>query len=125
MLRKWKTSNTIVEESIPLHLRDQDMTQLIMQMEGFTKVLGVEWNATTYTFRSLVLASYETGRITKRRLLSEVAKVFDVLGLCSPAIIIPKILLQRLWEEHLDWDELVSLIISEVWERWRSEIKEL
>ena len=44
--------------------------------------------------------------------------LLDVLGWCSPAIIIPKMLLVRLWEQHLNWDELVSLSISMVGENW-------
>ena len=33
--------------------------------------------------------------------------------------------LQRLWEEHLNWDELVSPAVSKVWENWMSKITEL
>ena len=124
-LRKWKTSDATVKENIPLHLRDQDPTQLITYTEVLTRVLGVEWDATTDTFKPLVPVSYEPGPLTKRRLLSEVAKLFDVLGWCSPAIIIPKMLIQRLWEEHLNWDELVSATISTVWEKWISKFTEL
>ena len=69
-LIKWKTSDTTVEKSIPLHLRDQEPTQLITCTEVFTRVLGMEWNATTDAFRPLVPASYEHGILTKRRLLS-------------------------------------------------------
>ncbi len=53
-LRKWKTSDATVKENIPLHLRDQDPTQLITYTEVFTRVLGVEWDATTDTFKPLV-----------------------------------------------------------------------
>ena len=34
-------------------------------------------------------------------------------------------LIQRLWEEHLHWDELVSQNISTVWEKWIDKIVEL
>ena len=80
-------------------------------------MLGVEWDATTDTFRPLVPVKIkcEFEKLTKRRLLSEVAKLFDVLGWCSPAIIIPKMLMQHLWEENLNWDEVVSPTISKVW----------
>ena len=124
-LKKWKTSNKTVEENIPSHLRDQVPTQLITWKEVLTWVLGVEWDATTDAFKPLVPITYEVGKLTKRRLLSEVAKLFDVLGWCSPAIIIPKILIQRLWEENLDWDELVTQSISNTWEQWISTIMEL
>ena len=48
--------------------------------------------------------------------MSGIARLFDILGWCSSAIIIPKIFLQRLWEEHIGWDDIVSLVISDIWE---------
>ena len=53
-----------------------------------------------------------------------IAKLFDILGWCSPAIIVSKVLLQRLWEECIGWDEMVSPGISNVWEKWTKEIGE-
>lgn len=62
-------------------------------------------------------------RITKRFLVSDIAKTFDVLGWFSPSIVIAKILLQRAWEHRIDWDDDVPNTIVEVWIRWRSELK--
>ena len=60
--------------------------------------------------------------LTKWALSSDIAGVCDFLGWCSPAVVKVKILLERIWEEKLDWDELVSPMLAEVWERWRSEL---
>jgi hypothetical protein len=43
--------------------------------------------------------------ITKRSLVSDNARTFDVLGWFSPAIVVAKILLQTLWLEGITWDE--------------------
>ena len=90
-LRKWRTSEKAAEKDIPLHLRDQDPKQLVTYMEVYTRALGVEWDTTTDVFRPNVPVyyTYEPGKLTKRQLLSEVAMLFDVLGWCSPATIIP------------------------------------
>ena len=56
--------------------------------------------------------------------MSGIAKLFDILGWCSPAMIVPKVLLQRLWKERIGWDEMVSPAISNVWEKWNKEIGE-
>ena len=45
---------------------------------------------------------------TKRNVTSDVAKVFDALGFLSPATIKMKILLQRLWELKIAWDDPVT-----------------
>jgi len=52
---------------------------------------------------------------TKRNITSNVAKVFDSLGFLSPATIKMKILLQRLWELKLEWDDSVPQVIEDVW----------
>ncbi len=47
----------------------------------------------------------------KQILTSDIAKIFDVLGWIhiAPITIKAKILLQRLWEEGLHWDEYMYL----------------
>ena len=120
-LRKWKASNRIVEQYIAQHLRDQQPSCLIKYSENYAKVLGLEWDITD-TFRPMVSSACEAGRLTKWQLMSSIAKPFDIMGWFSPAIIIPKVLLQRLWEERVGWDEMVPSAIGKVWERWSREI---
>ena len=36
-----------------------------------------------------------------------------------------KILLQRLWELNVDWDDLVPQLIKDIWLQWRSELQYL
>ena len=45
---------------------------------------------------------------------------FDILGWLAPAIIKVKILLQRLWEQRVDWDKAVPDPIYKEWLEWRS-----
>ena len=54
--------------------------------------------------------------------LHDIARLFDVLGLCSPTIIKPKILLQRLWKDRSGWDEPVPHLIQETREKWSAEL---
>ena len=42
-----------------------------------------------------------------------------MLGWCSPVLIKPKIILQRLWEDRLDWDDPVTQAVRKTWERCR------
>ena len=51
--------------------------------------------------------------------------MYDVLGWFAPVIIKMKILLQRLWESKLDWDEAVPEAIESVWSKWRSQLQSL
>ena len=122
-LRKWKTNEPDVLEHVAPELKDQQPSQEIKGEETFTKVLGLEWNADMDAFHPTVAngTSLVNGT-TKRSLLSNIARVYDVLGWCSPSVIKLKILMQRLWEEKLGWDDAVPLCILEVWEKWRKEL---
>ena len=51
--------------------------------------------------------------------------MFDILGWCSPVIILLKILLQQLWERNLEWDETVPEEIEQTWKRWHEELPDL
>ena len=65
----------------------------------------MECNSTEDVFRPTVADLPDLTLPTKRQLTSDIAKIFDVLGCFSPSIIKAKILLQRLWEQKIDWDE--------------------
>ena len=81
---------------------------------------GISWNDLLLvgpTVHSPLIAN-----ITKRALVSNIAKTYDVLGWFSPAIIKVKILLQQLWEQKVGWDDPILQSILDVWLRWRSEL---
>jgi len=50
---------------------------------------------------------------TNRRVLATTASIFDPLGLLSPAVIAYKIFLQKLWQDRLQWDELLPAHLQE------------
>ena len=87
------------------------------------KTLGLEWN-TTHDFFRLTISDMQTPDIlTKRILVSNVAKLFDVLGWFSPTVIKMKVLLQQLWEAKLDWDDPVPDIVRRVCIKWNTKLQ--
>ena len=60
--------------------------------------------------------------VTKRFLVSDIAKVYDVPGWFSPTTIKMKILLQKVWERKIDWDDEVPSDILEMCLRWRNKL---
>jgi hypothetical protein len=44
--------------------------------------------------------------------LAITASIFDPLGLLSPAVTAYKIFLQKLWQDNLQWDELLFPIFN-------------
>ena len=88
----------------------------------YTKTLGIEWNASMDHFRLTVAKLPPLEHVSKRFLVSDVAKTFDILGWFSPAMVKVKILLQQLWELKVDWDDTVPPQIHDNWLQWRAEL---
>ena len=122
LLRKWNSSDSEVLKKIPQDLREAQPVQPLPASDQYTKALGVEWNSKEDHFRLTVANFNPSQSITKRELVSNVAKTVDILGWFAPAIIKVKILLQRLWEQKVDWVDLVPDSIYKEWFEWRSEL---
>ena len=62
---------------------------------------------------------------TKRKVLATTASIFDPLGLLSPAVIAYKIFLQKLWQDKLQWDELLPVHLQQEWNQLHQTIPQL
>ncbi|CAB0043531.1 unnamed protein product, partial [Trichogramma brassicae] len=88
---------------------------------GFS-VLGLVWEPRTDVFRFNVSIEPLTNPITKRKVLSCIAGMFDPSGWIAPVLISMKIFMQSLWLLTKEWD--TPLPAPEV-ERWRAFEKDL
>ena len=125
LLRKWNSSEPAVLKQLSPDLLDTQSNHVIPGPDEYTKTLGIAWNAHHDHFRLTVANLPPLESITKRALVSDIARTFDALGWFSPSIIKAKVLLQRLWEQKIDWDDAVPESIREAWSQWRSELNML
>ena len=123
LLRKWNLSHPDVLQQIPAHLRDSQAINVLPSAEEYSKTLGMEWNSSLDCFRITVSELPALQHLTKRALVSDIAKIFDALGWYSPTTVKMKILLQRVWESRTDWDEDVPGAVQDVWCQWRAELQ--
>lgn len=68
------------------------------------KTLGLSWVPKTDHFCIKVKSSHPQV-ISKRTATSELAKLFDPLGLFAPVAVKAKIFNQQLWQHPLNWDD--------------------
>jgi hypothetical protein len=120
-LRKWSSNSTEVLESLPSELRETKLP-LSMDLDEVVKTLGLRWNPATDEFSFKVSLSTAPQVLTKRILLSEMAKIFDPLGWLAPAVIRAKIIIQKLWKLEMDWDEPLPEEIGDEWLTYRSNL---
>ncbi len=122
VLRKWKSNSQSLLHTIPKKLQEEESTQLISPPDQCLKTLGIHWNTRTDCFHVATLTLTSDDHPTKRKIASNVAKTFDLLGWFSPSIIVIKILLQKLWKENLGWDEPVPEQLAQEWELWKKQL---
>jgi hypothetical protein len=100
-LAKWKSNHPdfIKTSSEPSSEQSHSFEDLT------TKILGNSWQCKpdTFTFK----ANFNThNTCTKRAMLSEIAQLFNPLGLISLVVIQAKILMQQLWLEKVNWEKM-------------------
>ncbi|XP_017480692.1 PREDICTED: uncharacterized protein LOC108369973 [Rhagoletis zephyria] len=123
-LRKWTSNCQEILKGIPkTDLLSEDF--LAFEDTSTVKALGIRWNAHTDLFYFMVRPLEEHDTITKRAMLSAIAKLFDPLGWLAPIVIVAKILMQSIWLEGTDWDETVSDTILERWQHFTRHYHEI
>lgn len=79
--------------------------KLQFEEDTMLKTLGVYWDSQRDTITYSVKPIDFKKTVSERIILSEIAKIFDPLGLVNPVIVYAKLLTQELWRLELDWDE--------------------
>lgn len=119
-LRKWSSNVSSVLDDIPEELKEPDQL-LKIDKDNIIRILGINWNPRRDTFR-ISVDNLELERITKRSILSEIARIFDPMGWLSPAVVFAKIFLQELWTLKIDWDDSLDTNLCNKWNKFRSEL---
>ncbi|XP_031351409.1 uncharacterized protein LOC116176791 [Photinus pyralis] len=74
-------------------------------------VLGILWSTDTDEL-GLNIDWWEEEKLqkrdTKRRILSLIHKLFDPIGIVSPVSIVPRIFMQKIWKNKIDWDTPIN-----------------
>ena len=93
-LSKWASN---CPELLKINNRDR-VPVIIRDNSADSCILGMQWNQCQDTFQFLCKLDTEPHVVSKRIILSEVAKLFDPLSLLGPVIVIAKLILQDLWQ---------------------------
>ncbi len=99
-LTKFMSNFPEVLASIP----DSEVSQkasLNIGDEHMQHALGVKWEITSDTFTFAF--TFPDGQDTKRGILKFTASLFDPLGLVTPFLLKPKLLLRELWRNNVGW----------------------
>ncbi|XP_011503659.1 PREDICTED: uncharacterized protein LOC105366798 [Ceratosolen solmsi marchali] len=121
-LAKWHSSHRDILTAINA---DKTQDSVIEFDDCKTKILGLQWSPQEDKFTFLTMVSADMDCFTKRKILSDIAKIFDPLGFVSPVVIKAKLLLQELWLHTIRWDDPLRTQISLRWRTIKKDLSEL
>ncbi|XP_046968281.1 uncharacterized protein LOC124535923 [Vanessa cardui] len=113
-LQKWCTNS----ENLLNHIKADKIRSnqaVIFKENNMIKVLGICWNKNTDNFEYLHHVPEADMPITKRNVLSDIARLYDPLGWIAPVIITAKIYMQKLWKSGLAWDDNLTPDLLKEW----------
>ncbi|XP_065077563.1 uncharacterized protein LOC135700834 [Ochlerotatus camptorhynchus] len=131
-LRKWSCNIPAVLEGVPTeNLAIPNSTGINLDPNQSVKTLGLTWmpNTDTLRFQFEVPQLDPHIPLTKRRILSLIATLFDPLGLIGATTASAKILMQHLWTledrngNRLDWDQPVPPTVGELYEKVKNSTR--
>ena len=118
-IRQWASNDKSILTDLP---ETSINSKLILDKTSNLKTLGVTWNSEndkiSYTVCSITIGE----KVTKRLILSEIAKIYDPLGLLGPVVLYAKIIMQDVWKSKVGWDESVP---SSLYSKWLAFAQQL
>ncbi|XP_021966495.1 uncharacterized protein LOC110861676 [Folsomia candida] len=123
-LRKWSSNSQAVLDTLPPEMRETQ-SLLNFDTDSSIKTLGIRWNPKADQFTFMVLPTPSTTQVTKRSILSEIARLFDLVGWLAPVIINGRIIMQSIWKLQQGWDESLPIEIHNQWNAFRTDLEGL
>ncbi|XP_045458837.1 uncharacterized protein LOC123669270 [Melitaea cinxia] len=123
-LQKWKSNSKEILAKIWKAKGNKD-EELRIKVDDTTKILGLTWDQRGDFFRYSVDLAPQEEPVTKRKIISDISRLFDPLGWLAPCIIAAKILIQKLWLAGIGWDEPVPTNLIIEWNTYRKNLTAL
>lgn len=125
VLRKWISNEPALLTNIS---NNNDDPMFILNIDGTAvKTLGLYWDPRTDAYQYKISNRNYTNDLamSKRKVLSTIATIYDPLGLIGPVIVTAKILMQKLWQHKLEWDDLLPAQLKEEWGNYLKELTDI
>lgn len=104
-LRQWKSNSKLVVQAM-----DSEMeTSMLFPSGEEATILGLKWLMDSDQFTFVVKTPTIDGELTKRKIVSLVAQLYDPNGYVAPIVVKGKIIIQDLWRLGIDWDDVLPI----------------
>lgn len=118
-IRQWASNDKQLLQHLPAEYIN---TKLHLNNNKILKTLGIFWDSESDSIKYTSFPLIDNNSITNRKILSEIASIFDPLGLLGPVILTAKRTIQQLWAVKVDWDESVPAHIHTDWLAFQQQL---
>ncbi|XP_014214870.1 uncharacterized protein LOC106644039 [Copidosoma floridanum] len=118
-IRQWASNHEAALNNIDKEFFDLDC---LIKENPVQKTLGIIWNSQHDKLQYKVQVIDPKDTCTKRKLISEISKIFDPLGLVGPVSLCARVLIQDCWKSKITWDESLP---QEIHTRWATVAEQL
>ena len=122
ILRKWRSNSTELLATIPSALQAEGGLEIVTATEDCPRALGMLWNVVDDTLSIPIPNIIQKQNVTKREVVSGVARTYDNLGWVAATTVTMKILLQSVWKSKVGWDDKIAKELYDIWEKWRTQL---
>lgn len=119
-LHKWCANNKDFLNTIPKE-RHESLEVHFSEGNNVIKTLGLFWDPSNDIFKISFSNNYPQ-LLTKRNILSFIARIYDPLGIIGPIITPFKIFMQNLWCTKINWDTEIPIELQNKWNQLISYI---
>ncbi|XP_058449060.1 uncharacterized protein LOC131429022 [Malaya genurostris] len=129
-LREWASNEETVLEGIPEENRALQAS-VDLNFNQCIKTLGIHWEPASDVLRYRINLAMPPTPLTKRVALSQIAQLFDPLGLLGPVVTTAKLFMPSLWMMKNDdgslwgWDQVLPTSVIERWTNYHSQLPRL
>lgn len=127
-IRQWASNHTHALDNIHEKIFNTDN---IIESKDVINTLGMSWSSPNDSF---IYTSHNIDckiTFTKRNILSQIAKIFDPLGLLGPVIFSAKVIMQECWalkgsnNKSIGWDVPVTTKLNAKWSAFLHQLREI
>ncbi|XP_073845545.1 uncharacterized protein isoform X1 [Musca autumnalis] len=116
-LMKWTANDPKLISDLPKE-KLNPVNSLDISDDASTKTLGIKWNISGDFFSFTPPTMEIKTSYTKREVLSIIAKLFDPCGWLAPIVIVAKLVMQQIWLDKINWDDILKTITLMNWQNF-------
>ena len=124
-IHKWHSNVPELEPKNQSPSEISELTYARSQLAGIEqpdgKLLGVPWDRKHHTISVTLIP--DTEPVTKRNILSKLARIYDPLGLASPTTLTGKLVYRSACDSKMPWDADLPEPLRKKWKEWNETLE--